>query len=406
MEPQDKSGPFPGESRIDSRTVGDQVRHSRSPPSSRWGKSGIIFLALVGVVLVARAVLPSELRDYVNRTLDRNLLYEGRIGQIELHLWRGAYSIRDVHISKRTGNVPVPLFAARRVDFSVQWDALLHRRIVGRLRLEDPELNIVAGESQEDSQTGQGGPWLQIIRDLFPFQINSAVVTNGSLHFRTFKSAKPVDVYLSHLEATIDDLGNIRDQTNPLITTVQATAQVMDQAPLNLRMTLDPFSYRPTFHLAVRVLGLDVTKLNDLALVYGNFDFKRGWFDLVIEADSKEGQVNGYIKPLFRDLKLFSLVHDIQQDNVLQFFWQALLGGTTTLLKNYPRDQFGTMIPFAANASGSTTTDLLATVANVLRNAFIRAYLPRLEPGHSIEGELEFAAPNFTESLSTTAGTE
>src|ERR1041385_9231985 len=194
-----------------------------------------------------------------------------------------------------------------------------------------------------------------MIRDLFPFQINSAVIREGSVHFRAFQSQKPVDVYLSHLNASIDDLGNIRDQTNPMVTTVQASAVAMDQAKLDCKMLLDPFSYRPTFHLATRLLGLDVTKLNDLARAYGKFDFKRGWFDLVIEADSKEGAINGYVKPLFRNLKVFSLSQDLKEDNVLQFFWQALVGFATTVFKNQPRDQFGTLIPFSGTAEGKTS---------------------------------------------------
>jgi hypothetical protein len=341
-------------------------------------------------------------RDYVNRTLDRNILYEGRIGDVEIHLWRGAYSIRDIHISKRTGDVPVPLFSASNVDFSIQWKALLHRRIVGQVLMESPELNFVDNPTASgDSQTGAGGPWLEIIRDLFPFMINHAVVQNGSMHFRAYQSQKPVDIYLSQLNGSIDNLGNVDDQTTPLLTTVQMTALAMDQAKLDCKMTLDPFSYRPTFHLAVRLLGLDVTKLNDFALTYGKFDFKRGWFDLVLEADSKEGQISGYVKPLFRNLKVFSLTQDIQEDTVLQFLWQALIGSVTTVLKNVPRDQFGTLIPFDSDATGTTTTDILATVGNLLRNAFVRAYLPRLEPGQTTEEDVKFGPPEFTEAIVT-----
>src|SRR5438105_10557717 len=115
-------------------------------------------------------------------------------------------------------------------------------------------------------------------------------------------------------------------------------------------MTLDPFSYRPTFHMGLRLLGLDVTQINNLALAYGKFDFKRGWFDLVLETDCKEGQMTGYVKPLFRNLKVFSLTQDIKEDNPLIFFWQALVGTATTLLKNQSRDQFGTMIPVTGEA--------------------------------------------------------
>ena len=170
----------------------------------------------------------------------------------------------------------------------------------------------------------------------------------------------------------------------------------MDQAKLEFKMTLDPFSYRPTFHMALRLLGLDVTKINDLALAYGKFDFKRGWFDLVIEADSKEGLLTGYVKPLFRNLKVFSVSQDVKEDNILEFFWQALVGATTSVLKNHSRDQFGTLIPFSADSSYATTPDIMATIGNILRNAFVRAYLPRLENGQEKVDGLEFSAPDFS----------
>src|SRR5438876_9891555 len=153
-----------------------------------------------------------------------------------------------------------------------------------------------------------------MIRDLFPFKINSTVIRNGSIHFRTYKVQKPVDVYLSRVEASIDNLSNILDETNPLVSTVQATALVMDQAKMEYKMTLDPSSYRPTFHMTLRLLGLDVAQLNDLARAYGKFDFKRGWFDLVIETDAKDGQLTGYVKPLFRNLKVFSLTEALKED--------------------------------------------------------------------------------------------
>ena len=337
--------------------------------------AGVLALLL----LVGRILLPSLVRKYVNRTLDRNELYAGRIGPVEMHLWRGAYSIRDLTFSKRTGNVPVPLFAAEKVDFALQWNALLQRKIVGQILIFKPELNFVDASTESDAQTGAGGPWLQMIQDLFPFDINRAVVQNGSVHFRAYKTAKPVDVYLSELQGTLENLTNIRRETKPLIATITIEAIAMNQAKFEYRMSFDPFSYRPTFHLAMRMLGLDVTLLNDLALAYGKFDFKHGFFDLVVEADAKEGLITGYLKPLFRDLKVFSLREDLKQDNVIEFFWQALIGGITTIFKNHPRDQFGTLIPFTADISGSTTPDLFRTVINLLRNAFIRAYLPRLE---------------------------
>lgn len=357
-------------------------------------------LVVVAAAGIARAILPGYVRDYVNATLDRNLAYAGSIGNVEMHLWRGAYSISDVRILKRNGDVPVPLFAAKRVDFSIQWSALRRGSIVGEVMMEKPQINFVDAPADEGTQTGGGAPWLDVIRDLFPFKINRATVRDGSIHFRAYQTAKPVDVYLSKVEATIDNLSNIENDLNPLVATVDVKALAMDHAKLEYKMTLDPFSYRPTFHLALRLLNLDVTRINDLAIAYGKFDFEKGWFDLVVEADAKEGLLTGYAKPLFRDLQIFSLKSDLKEDNVLQLFWEALAGAAAALLKNQNRDQFGTLIPFQGDLTESTSADILATVGNVLRNAFIRAYLPRLEGGANALGGLKFDPPKLTDPIS------
>src|SRR5947208_534331 len=84
----------------------------------------------------------------------------------------------------------------------------------------------------------------------------------GPVHIRAFHRDPPVDVYLSQLDASIENLTNIRSETAPLVTTINASAMAMDQAKLEYQMKLDPFSYYPSFDLAVRLLGLDVTKTN------------------------------------------------------------------------------------------------------------------------------------------------
>lgn len=363
---------------------------------SRWRKIGFAFLILILLLTVARAAMPTVLRWYVNRTIDRSPIYEGRIGDIEVSLWRGAYTINDIRIVKRMGNIPVPLFAAKRIDFAMEWSSLLHRKAVGKVVMQEAELNFVDAPNEIDSQTGVG-PWLEIIRDLFPFRINSTHIYNGQVHFRAYQVDPPVDVYLSQVDASIDNLTNIYDDVTPMYATVKAKALAMDQAKVDYQMKLDPFSYRPTFQLAVRLLGLDVQKLNEVARHYGKFDFEAGWFDLVVEVDAKEGQLEGYVKPLFRNIRVFSLDPDIKEDNVVEFFWEALVGVATGVLKNAPRDQFGTVIPFRGDPGGQTP-DLLATIGNVLYNAFVRAYLPKLEGLRNTDNDLHFEPASITDS--------
>ncbi len=400
----------------------------------RWlgiGGGGVLFILIL--LIVGRAMLPWALRSYVNRTLDQNPLYDGKIGDIDVHLWRGAYSIEDIRLVKTTGNVPVPLFSSKRLDLAIEWRALLSGKIVGRVAIEQPELNFVDAGEKGESQTGVGGPWLKILEDLFPFKINSLYVNHGSIHFRAFDTEPPLDMYIADLNASILNLSNIHDDVTPLISTVEAKGMALGHAPFEYKMQFDPFSYRPTFKLAVRLIGLDVTKINTLTRKYGAFDFERGWFDLVVEldakegylegytkplfrnltvlslrddvkednvveVDAKEGNLEGYVKPLFRDLKVLSLRQDIKEGNVIQFFWEALLGVATEILENQPRDQFGTVINFKGDASNPQTS-ILEIVGNVLRNAFIRAYLPRLHgEATQVEG-LQFSPGEVSDPI-------
>jgi hypothetical protein len=369
----------------------------KTPKKRRWPKVlGISGGVLVLLLIVARLLMPWGLRWYVNGAIARSPLYMGKIGDIDVHLWRGAYSINDIRLIKTTGNIPVPLFSAKRLDLAMEWKQIWHHKLVGQVVMIEPQLNFVAGKTESESQTGATGPWLEMLKDLFPFKLNSARVQDGSIHFRTYQTQQPVDVYMRDLNASIDNLTNINDDVNPLITTVRADAKAMGQADFEFRMKMDPFSYNPTFHLTTRLLGLDVTKINELSRAYGKFDFKRGYLDLIIELDAKEGQLTGYVKPLFRDLKVFDLVQDLKDDDPLQAFWQAVLGVVTFAFKNQPRDQFGTLIPFTGSVEGPGP-DILATVGNVLRNAFIRAYLPKLQSGQPDMGGMQFDAPQITD---------
>ena len=351
----------------------------------RWKKLLLIFLVIVAAGSVMRMAAPAMITRYVNKVIDRNPIYDGKIGRITLSLWKGQYSIYDIRLNKTTGNVPVPLFYAKRIDLAVQWTALLRGKIRGQVEVVEPELNFVDASNGDDSeqQFGGGGPWLEMIRDLFPFDINRCDITNGSGHFRAFNRKPQVDLFIDRLNVQVENLTNVQSSNKQLFSTVSINGMVMGTAPLTLKTQFDPFSYNPSFQMAMKLIGLDCTKLNEFTKSYGDFDFKKGWFDLVVEIDAKEGAFDGYVKPLFRDLQIFSLSQDLPPNkNILDTFWEALVGVGQGALTNRPRNQFATYIPVKGLLI-SPKPDILAAVGNVLRNCFIRAYLPRVNGSYA-----------------------
>jgi hypothetical protein len=344
----------------------------------RWWRRALGGLAFLAVLLaVARACLPWYLESAVNRALEQSPDYDGHVGPIDVHLWRGAYSIHDLTINRKRHLIPVPFFEDRLIDVRLDWASLLRGRARGRLLMDSPKINFVQGPSAEETQTGVDQPWLGMIDGLYPFRIDKAEIVGGEIHFRTFHTNPRVHVYLSDVHATIKNLTNAEDTTEPLIATVHARGTAMESGRFECEMSLDPGSHRPNFSLAARLLDVDVTRLNSLARAYGDFDFDGGRFDLVVEASAKDGFLEGYAKPLFRNVTVLS-VRDIQKDDPLQLLWEALVGIVGAVFKNQARDQFGTRLSFAGDLD-NPGTNILEIVGNVLRNAFVRAYLPRLE---------------------------
>ena len=349
------------------------------PPRRRRRRFWLIAaLVVVAVLIAARLAMEPVVLWYVNRTLDRDPLYSGQVDDISISLWRGAYTVYGITLQKEAGgSTAKPLLTLDQLDLAVQWNALLQGKIVAQIDMLRPTVNFIDADSADESQTGAGGPWLGILQDLTPFTINRVTVRDGQIHLYTERGGPPVDAYISDIQATVTDLTNVRDRVTPLVTTVHATALAMDQGEVELDIKLDPFSYRPTFQLAMRMLNFDVTKINDLAQAYGGLDFNGGWFDLTVEARAVNGLTEGTVKPLFRDLDIFDFEQDVENGTLLQATWELLLGITGELLENQPRDQLGTLLEFSFDPAG-LDYNILEVIGNVLRNAFIQAYLPNL----------------------------
>ena len=151
--PGSSSGPPPS-------TTQERQSQSKSPAPrkrrSRWRTLAITFLLIVGLLTCIRPMLPRAVRWYVNRTLDRNLLYEGASATSRCICGAGAYSISDIRIIKKSGNVPTPFFQAKSLELAVQWDGVLHRKVVGQVVMDHPELNFVDASDDSESQTAPG----------------------------------------------------------------------------------------------------------------------------------------------------------------------------------------------------------------------------------------------------------
>ena len=207
-------------------------------------------------------------------------------------------------------------------------------------------------------------------------------IDNGVLTFRNFNSKPPVDLKATRLNANIRNLTNVRDPKGRRDASFEGTALIAGDAKVESRATFDPFSDFDDFEFRLRATGIELRKLNDFASAYGKFDFNAGHGDVVIEAQAENGRLNGYIKPLLRDVDVFDWQQDVEEKDkgFFRSVWEALVGATETVLKNQPKNQFATRVELSGSVHKQDISAFEAFL-QTLRNGFIQAFNARYERG-------------------------
>ena len=344
--------------------------------SKRKKRLGLFFLLILVALVGFRLALPHPVQDYVNNKLDEIPEYDGRIGDVDIHLIRGAYAIDDVDIIKTTGNIELPFFAADRVDLSMQWRELLHGALAGEINVQRGVLHFVKAESEQNSQTSVDESWLQVVQDLFPFKINRFAIDEGEVWFHDVGTDPEVDIYLTNMTAVCTNIYNTRKFRNELPTDFRAQGTTIGGGIMKVHLKLDPLSYDPLLDLELSIQETDLVALNDFLEAYANFHVHRGTFEVFAELAAANGAFEGYVKPFFLDLDILEVDEDIK--NPLSFIWQAIVAGAAKIFKNHPEDQVATRIPVGGTFE-NTEVDVWTTILNILRNAFIEAFSTQID---------------------------
>lgn len=340
-----------------------------------WALLALVAAGLIG----ARLYLPIAVRDHINGVLERNGAYTGRVVDVDLALWRGAGEIRGLEIVKRNGEVPVPLIEVPRAYGSLQWMALLrHGELVLEAIVEGPELHLVGAPRKEQQQYGEGGRWQETIEALTPIRVDRLTVRDGSAHFHDFHSNPRIDVVLSDISLVAENLTNIRNQDEPLPARARLTATPMTAGQLTVQAALDPLARLPRFDVDAELTGMDLVPWNSLLRAYGGLDVEAGTIAVYAEAEAQDGRFDGYLKPFVTGLDVLDFEEEKDEKNPLELAWEAVAGATAELLQNQPAEQLATRVPLSGTVE-NPETEFWPTFVNVLRNAFVEAFAPRLD---------------------------
>ena len=343
---------------------------------TRSRKAVIIVLAAVALIVAVRAALPYVVEDFVNRKLAALDAYDGHVGDIDIHLWRGAYSIDDIEIVKTGSSRPVPFFRSDRVNFSVEWRSLFRGSIVSEASFLGPELNLVQGKTAADSQLGEEENWNARLEELFPFRFNTIQVTDGTVRFLAPGISTRDAITARNLDGAASNLTNVVESGKETFADFKVTAEVLDGAPAVVAGSVNAFAAQPTFDVNMEVKKVQLPQVNPWLREYIKADAEAGKFELYMELAAADGKFKGYAKPILEDVDLYRSGEEEQ--SALKRAWEGFLDFAANVLENEDADQVAARIPFSGTIKDPQTS-VFATIASVMRNAFISAFARSLE---------------------------
>jgi hypothetical protein len=196
------------------------------------------------------------------------------------------------------------------------------------------------------------------------------------------RNEEPGKTYRVFLADTDFQLKNFSNQFSQGVAQARLKGKFMGSGAATASAQFRPEKSDPDFDLYLKIEDTQLTAMNDLLRAYGNFDVAAGAFSLVTELHIKNNQISGYLKPFFRDMKVYDKRKD-KDKGLFHKLYEKLIGGVAKLLENRPRQEVATK----ADISGlveKPRTSTLQIIIQLIKNAFIKAILPSFE--HEVSG--------------------
>ena len=380
-------------------TSSEVTHHDLSPRHKRlflWLQKAWPWLAAVILVLIGiRVALPYALTWQMNRVLSAPGPYQGHVDGISLDLWRGAYQVHSMVVTvTRDDGKPKPLFSSELVLISLDWRQLLIGRIRSSIVLNRPRLIIapsgpVTGSIASDDVALPTPPaekapaqaqkpprerWQDRVSSVIAFRIDELRINDGLMQY--YDEGRGVDLGIDHIGGEVLGIAGGK-ASKPTFATFDLNGGTTGGGSLHLIGRADPWALAPTFDVQAEIKGLHLVGLNASSKHLNGLTFRKGVFSANAEVHAADGEMLGYVKPLFNDLDVAT--YGTNQDNIAKtLFWKAAIVVAENLLPNDDTEALAARIPITGRFD-HPETDTWTIVGSVLGNAFLSAILPGFE---------------------------
>ena len=140
--------------------------------------------------------------------------------------------------------------------------------------------------------------------------------------------------YRMFISGTDIELENWSNQLSEGTAKVQLKGLLMGSGVTQIRGSFRPETKSPDFDLSVKILKTPAKSLNPVLRAYGGTDVAAGVFSVFSEMTVKEGQVKGYLKPLFKDVTAYDPEQD-KDKGLLTKIFEKTINVASSVLEKY-----------------------------------------------------------------------
>jgi hypothetical protein len=336
----------------------------------------ITLIALLALVVLVEWIAPPLVLKTLNRNLNKNPQYQNHVGDLDINLARGGYTLRDFEIRRVWKDSSLPIFTAKSIDVSLKWTGFFRGRALAEITLREPALYKVKQLPRRKKRK----PLSQILTRFYPLPIDRLEVRNGSLHYQDFEPGEgeaPIHLYADRFEGEARGLAAFQSRESDSAArraSAWITTRAMGRSPVKVELTLIPGARYPDLDLKASLDDFPLAALNGLFRAYADLDVEAGTVSFTSRIQARGGRFQGVLHPRMRDLKIL----DEEKDGgFIQRTWESLADAAGKFLEKENRVAAGSERPL----SGSFTSpgqDEWRALGALWIGAFVHSLDPRL----------------------------
>lgn len=334
-----------------------------------WLALLVIVAALVAIAVTVRLILDPVASYETRKALGNVEGFRGDFAKVHVTVLPPSYRITNLKLTDDNAAAgSAPLVFVKSAYLTLDWRELLHRRLVASAALEEPKITLTPPKPTQRKTAPGAAPDLSAqLENTPPVRLSRLEVFGGELLVRLPVDDKRPRLWIHDLEVTSENMVTRHEQAHGRPATLSARGIVGRSGELRIFVTANPFTSPLAFAGEASLQNLRASELYAFLSAKTDIEATEGSIDLFASFTSKNGVVNGGVKPVLKNITLKSTDEGLWANAKTWLLDKAVDLASDRVPE---RNAIATTIPITGKLV-APDIQLWPAVLGVVRNAFV-----------------------------------